>query len=212
VGIEASTDPYTRDAFKADIKKALENAFGATAVSTGKIAYRVREKKTTLPADVVPCWDYMRYDRIDDGVPIFHNGSCLFPTGGSRTVNYPAQQKANGNDKNSRTNKRYKRMVRALKKLQTLLVDEGVLSAELPSYLIECLVYNVPPGAFGHDAYLSDMRDVLAAIFNSTLESGNWNDWEEVNGLNYLYRGKPGWTHEQVHALAGAAWNKLGLE
>jgi hypothetical protein len=74
------------------------------------------------------------------------------------------------------------------------------------------LVYNVPDVAFGHDAYLSDMREALVAIFNSTLESGDWNDWEEVNRLKYLYRGKTDWTHEQVHALADAAWNKLGLK
>jgi hypothetical protein len=212
VGVETSTDPYTRDAFKADIKKALENAFGSTAISAGKIAYRVREQKTTLPADVVPCWEYKRYDRIESGVPYFHEGSCVFPTGGVRTPNYPAQQQTNGNNKNTRTGTRYKRMVRALKRLQSRLVDGGVLSAELPSYLLECLVYNVPDSAFGHDAYLQDMREVLAQIFNSTLQSGDWNDWEEVNGLKYLYRGKTSWTHDQVRALADAAWNELGLQ
>ena len=211
VGVVDSDDPYTRAGFKADIKAALEAAFGASAISVGKIAYRVREKKTTLPADVVPCWEYRRYDRIENGVPVFQEGSCVFPTGGYRTVNYPDQQLANGNDKNKRTSSRYKRMVRALKRLQTRLVDQGSLSEELPSYLIECLVYNVPDDSFGHEQYLADMRSLLATIFNSTLSSGDWNDWEEVNGLKYLYRGHSKWTHEQVRELADKAWDELGL-
>jgi len=57
VGVVDSDDPYTRSQFKADIRSALEAAFGKAAVTPGRIAYRVREKQTTLPADVVPCWE-----------------------------------------------------------------------------------------------------------------------------------------------------------
>jgi hypothetical protein len=103
-------------------------------------------------------------------------------------------------------------MVRVLKLLQTRLVESRALTEELPSYLVECLVYNVPDNQFGHEAYLSDIRGVLATIFNSTLDAGNWNDWEEVNGLKYLFRGQQPWTRQQVHELADAAWNELGLQ
>lgn len=177
----------------------------------GKIAYRVREKSTTLPADIVPCWEYRRYDRIENGYPVFQEGSCVFPTGGSRTENYPEQQRQQGNEKNSRTAKRYKRMVRTLKKFQTRLEDQGIITDPVPSYAIECLVYNVPDTSFGHSTYKADMRAVLATIFNATLPDGNWNDWEEVNGLKYLFRGNASWSHEQVHRLADAAWDELGL-
>lgn len=212
VGVVDSDDPYTREEFKADIKAALHAAFGARAVSQGRIAFRVREKATTLPADVVPSWEYRRYDRIVRGVPVCHQGTCVFPTGGVRTENFPEQQRENGNQKNSETAKRYKRMVRALKKLQTRLVEQGLLSEELPSYLIECLVYNVPNNAFGHSAYRQDMREVLASIFNATLSTGSWNDWEEVNELHYLFRGSKPWTYTAVHKLADKAWTHLGLE
>ncbi len=93
VGISSTSDPYTRDEFKKDIESALAAAFGAEAISTGRIAYRVREDKTTLPADVVPSWEFRRYDRIVNGSPVVQEGSCVFPTGGSRTVNYPARQR-----------------------------------------------------------------------------------------------------------------------
>lgn len=212
VGLVPSDDPYTVNQFKKDVRGALESAFGTSAVEAGRIAYRIREKKTTLPADVVPCVEYRRYDRIVGGVPIYHTGSSIFPSKGGRIDNYPGAQLDNGNAKNNRTKRRYKRMVRALKRLQTQLVDAGALSKELPSYLIECLVYNVPDSNFGHVTYLADMRGVLATIFNETLPNGNWKEWEEVNGLKYLFRGGQDWTRADAHLLADAAWDELGLE
>ena len=211
VGVEPSADPYTCDQFKQDVRGALETAFGKTAVNVGRIAYRVREKKTTLPTDVVPCWEYRRYERIVNGVPIYEQGARVYPTGGMFINNYPAQQLKNGRDKNNRTGGRYKRMVRALKRLEGRLVGSGQLTEELPSYLSECLVYNVADDSFGHSTYPADMRAVLATIFNETLTGGAWNDWEEVNELKYLFRGDKGWTHEQAHHLADAAWNELGF-
>jgi hypothetical protein len=112
VGIDApSKDPYTRADFKRDIKAALVEAYGESAVETGRIAYRVREKKTTLPADVVPCWEYRRYDTIVNGVPTYHEGSRIYPSDGGHTENYPKIQRTEGTAKNNRTGRRYKRMV-----------------------------------------------------------------------------------------------------
>jgi hypothetical protein len=208
VGIIDSLDPYSRSDFKADIRKALEVAFGASSVSAGRIAYRVREKATTLPADVVPSWEYRRYDRADG---TYHEGTCVFPRGGSRAENFPKLQLRNGNRKNGLTGNRYKRMVRALKKIQSKLLREGKIDESLPSYLIECLVYNVSDDEFGHEDYLADMRAVLATIFNATLNDGDWHDWEQVNRLQYLFRGAQDWDRFQVQRMAGAAWTELGF-
>jgi hypothetical protein len=214
VGNVDTLDTYTVAEFKADVRAALETAFGKTAIKVGKIAYRVRERKTTLPADVVPCFELRRYDRIVSRRPIWHQGSRIFPSGDSYIDNFPQQQLDNGNDKNkpTRTNRRYKRMVRCLKKLQTLLVDEELLDKELPSYLVECLVYNVPDGGFGNSTYKDDMRYVLMTIFNETLPAGDWNDWHEVNELKYLLRSNREWTRAQVHKLADVAWDYMGFD
>ena len=213
VGVVDSDDPYTRTQFKNDIKSALEEAFGKSAVIAGDIAYRVREEKTTLPADVVPSWDYRRYDgRTANGSPFFQEGSRIFPESGGHIDNYPDQQKSNGVAKNLRTNYRYKYMVRAMKKLHTYLDEKGLITEPLPSYFIECLVYNVPDDKFGNSTYRADARAILATMFNETLSNGNWNDWEEVNGLKYLFRGKQPWTHEQSHQFADAAWDEIGFD
>ena len=216
-GITPAANSYTIDQFKRDIHAALNQAFGSNAVKAGRIAYRVREKQTTLPADVVPCVEYHRYDRraIPGGRAVPNEGVQIFPTNGRPIINYPAQQLAKGNAKNGpgRTNHRYKQMVRALKRLQTRLVDQNALPAELPSYLIECLVYNVPDRLFGNATYVADMRQVLATIYNATLQGGDANDWVEVNELMYLFqRSEPMGTLAQVHGLAHAAWEELGFE
>ncbi|MFZ2429037.1 MAG: hypothetical protein WAW71_12925, partial [Propioniciclava sp.] len=73
-----------------------------------------------------------------------HVGSCVFPKDGSdKVVNWPQQQYTNGVTKNEATGHRYKRFVRALKRSENWLVSEQRM-APLASYLMECLVYNVP--------------------------------------------------------------------
>ena len=70
-------------------------------------------------------------------------GSCVWPkTGLTKIVNWPDQQLANGRAKNQRTGQRYKNYVRALKNAENVLVKAGTIKAK-PSYLMECLVWNV---------------------------------------------------------------------
>jgi hypothetical protein len=212
-GITApSTDKYTNAQFKADIRDALEDAFGANAIEDGNIAFRVRGGKTTLPADVVPSWEYRRYDSVSNGIPQYHEGSRVFPASGGSKDNYPKIQRDNGTAKNLDASKRYKRMVRCFKKLQTYLVENGFIDEELPSYLSECLVYNVTNDAFGHDNYYADMRAVLAQIFNATLPSGGSWDWHHVHELQYLFRGNAMKSVSEVHIVVAAAWDAMGFD
>jgi len=209
--IVPSSDTYTDAAFKADVLAALEQAFGKSAIAAGKIAYRVREKKTTLPADVVPCWEYRRYDQVINGVPVYKPGSRVYPSSGGYRDNFPELQRERGIAKNhpDRTGRRYKRMVRALKKLQTKLVADGPLDTELPSYFTECLVFNVPDSAFGHANYVDDMKTVLASIFNETMDVNSRGEWEHVHGQNYLFNGD--FKKSDAHNMADVVWDAMGL-
>jgi hypothetical protein len=110
-------------------------------------------------------------------------------------------------------------MVRALKKVQTKLVSDGLLTAELPSYFTECLVYNVDDAFFGHDTYKAaffghdtykaDMRAVLASIFNETLTTER-GEWEQVHGLTYLFVNE--FKKSDAHKMASAAWDAIGFK
>lgn len=215
--IDAQFHPYAKDyglrAFKDDIEAALVDFYGRSAVQRGNLALRVREKKTTLPADVVPCCTFKYVTNIDGrGNLTSVCGTRLRPDKGTDVTNWPQQQLENGIKKNNATNHRYKFMVRALKRLETELVKEGLLKDELPSFLIECLVYNVPDDSFNHTTYMDEMRAVLANIFNATLSDEKCKEWVEVNWRKYLFRSSQPWTRSQAHALADAAWNRLGYQ
>lgn len=172
---------------------------------------RGRSERPCLPTSS-RAGEYRRYDSLVNGVPSYNEGSRIYPSDGGYKDNYPKLQVSNGTAKNNRTRRRYKRMVRALKKLQAKLVADGKLSEELPSYLTECLVYNVPDDAFNNSAYKADMRMVLATIYNATLQDGDINDWHHVHQLQYLFRGTTDWTPAQVRTMADAVWTELGFD
>jgi hypothetical protein len=212
VGFTPYTGTYSVAQFKADLAEALSTAFGQTAVTAGNIAFRVREKRTTLPADVVPCFEYHLIDGRDSyGNARFRQGVRMFPQRGGTIDNWPAQHYENGVRKNDRTHRQFKRIVRALKRLENEMVDQGIIT-QMPSYFIECLVFNAPDTDFGHMTYLRDMREVIATIHNATLTDDACSEWVEVNDVKYLFRANPSWTRPQAHTFAARAWTYMGLE
>src|SRR5207248_1568316 len=114
---------------------------------------------------------------------------------------WPQQQYECGVRKNTATGRRYKRMVRALKRIENELVKAGLLK-ELPSFFMECLVYNVPNSEFGHQTYSQDMREVLATIFNQTLTAEACSEWVEASECKWLFHPSQGWNWRQAHELA----------
>jgi len=202
---------YTSEMFKNDVERALAVYYGSSAVTRGNIALRVREKKTTLPADVVPCFEYHQiYDVDSFGEPIYYQGTRVYKDSGGYIHNWPDQQRERGITKNLATSKRYKRMVRAVKRLENELVTQGKLG-ELPSFFMECLVYNIPNNYFNHATYLEDMRLVLAFILTKTGSKDECKDWLEVNERKYLFHSAQSWTYQQAHELASTAWTHMGL-
>jgi hypothetical protein len=212
--IDASFSPYAKPYgpkdFKADVEAALVDSYGRTAVTRGNMALRVREKKTTLPADVVPCCIYFLVSDIDSrGNLTSRRGTRLHPDKGFYINNWPQQQYDQGVAKNEATGHRYKFMVRALKHLENELVIQGLLK-ELPSFFLECLVFNASNDAFQHNTYVSDMREVLRQIFNSTPNEVQCTKWVEANYMKYLFYSNQPWTYQQAHTLAEKAWDYMG--
>ncbi len=99
-------------------------------------------------------------------------------------------------------------MVRALKRLENDLVQADLLK-ELPSFLMECLVYNVPNERVNNTTYVADMRAVLAQIFNATKSDYDCQDWLEVSERKYLFHSSQRWTRAHAHELADKAWNRM---
>lgn len=163
----------------------------------------------------MPCFEHRRYtgERLYDGSYYYLSGTEFRPDSGGRVINWPQQHYENGVAKNDATGNRFKYITRVLKRLRNEMADKGITAAKpIPSYLIECLVWNVPNEGFGHDTYTADVRYVLAHTFNETINDEKCSEWREVNELKYLFRiGQP-WTRQQAHDFLSAAWDYIGFE
>lgn len=174
--------------FKDDCQNALVAAFGVQNVERHNKCITVSEKSTTLPADVVPCLTHRRYDSRTAQ----HDGIEIRPDHGDPIVNWPRQDYDNGVSKNERTHRRYKRVVRGLKALENLMAEAG--NPETASWLIECLVYNVPDAEFGSPSDYANALSVLRWLNQALSATVGQGTWHEVNELKYLFSASQAWT------------------
>jgi hypothetical protein len=207
VGLILADYQYTQ--FKNEVWAALVSHFGQAAVARGNKAFDVHENTYRIDADVVACFEHRRYnpDRT------YHSGTELRPDKGGRIINWPQQNYDNGVWKNSQTGRRFKSIVRIIKRLRIEMEKESIAETNsIPGYLIECLVWNVPNKGFGHATYVADVQYALAHIFNETRSDSSCGEWGEVNELKYLFRPSQPWTHQQANVFSDAAWNYIGYE
>jgi hypothetical protein len=159
--------------------------------------------------DVVPSFAFRQYYRDWWWGTRYHEGTKTRRVDGSWVVNFPEQQLENGRSKNQSTNGRYKHQVRILKRIENELVKISKIG-ELPSYFMECLVYNVPDGKirplFSSTPLTTGLKAVLEHIYNGADPS-----WREPNGIKGLFDNGQPWTLEDARQLALVAWNHYGF-
>lgn len=196
-------------AWREAVQEALVQHFGSDAVTAGNIALNVSAVPGSRPsADVVPSFDYLRYD--DPQHREVHRGSCVFPAdGGRKIVNWPDQQLENGRALNTLTGQRYKKFVRAVKNAENTLVEDGVIK-DLPSYFMECLVYNLPASTLSSGATLDEgFRATLVALWGA-LDGGDAHEsWVEPNELKWLFKNESKWSVDDAKGLVLATWSYL---
>lgn len=193
------------------VGKALTDYFGAKSVTRGSKAFDVHENSYRIDADVIATFEHRRY--FSDGTDRWHAGVAFKTDSGDLIKNFPKQCHDSGVAKNNRVGRRFKRVVRILKRLRDLMQDQGITEAKnVPSFLIECLVWNVPDDRFNHDSHSADVREVLAHTFNATLNDNDCSSWVETNELKWLFKGSKPWSRVQAHDFLGAAWNQCAFK
>jgi hypothetical protein len=113
--------------------------------------------------------------------------------------------------KNKDTKLSFKKAVRILKRVENAMVV-AEKHREVPSYFIECLVYNCPNSILNRSTWIETIKGVLGTIWNE-LEGDEPSDsrWMEVNGIKYLFHSSQKWTRQDGRDFAYAAWNYLGF-
>lgn len=199
---------YTYAEFKNDVEQALTRYLGAAAVSRGNKAFDLHANTYRVDADVVATFEHRRY-HVQNGRYTYLSGTELLPDDGARIINWPHQNYENCTSKNKATGTRFKKLVRVLKCLRDEMVKEDNSAAKMiPSYLIECLVWNVPNEAFLDDHYATNLRSILWHLYSSTQTDTPCIEWGEVNELKYLFRGSQPWTRVDANNFIVAAWNR----
>jgi len=211
VGLQDATG-YSHSQFKDDVEAALRAKFGR-GILRGDKAFDVHENTYRIDADVVATIEHRCYVKRQDGTWYYLSGTALKPESGGKIINWPNQHYENGVGKNDRTSRHFKRLVRIIKRLRNEMADNGIAAAKpIPSYLIECLVWNVPDEGFMHSKYRDDVRYVLAHLFNNTMTDEPCREWVEVNRLKYLFRTSQPWTRTQAFDFVSAAWDYIGFK
>jgi len=201
--------PINYATFKNDVGAALTSYFENGHVTRGNKAFDIKENTYRIAADVVPCFEFRRY--AEDTTHI--KGTAFDPDDGGRIQNWPDQNYDNGVVKNTATGQRFKGVVRILKRLRNKMNDEKIAAAApIPSFLIECLVWNAPDDEFGHDTCTADVRETLVHLFNNTIKVDDCKEWGEINELKYLFWSGQPWTRAQAHAFLSEAWDYLGFQ
>lgn len=203
--------PYTYREFKDDVEAALVAHFGRANVKRGDKAFDIHENTYRVESDCLAAFELRLYQRDSWGQISHRSGIQFVSDKGEAIQNYPEQQHSEGVAKHDRTGQRFKKMVRILKNLRYEMDDEGVAAAKpVPSFLVECLVWNVPDHLFNRGTYYDDMRLVLASL-RVDLDDDKCEQWTEENGIKILFHWRHPWTRAQAQAFVLAAWNYVGF-
>lgn len=205
-GVSSATYTYTH--YKNDIETALVARFGRAAVHRGDKAFDIRENTYRVESDCVAAFEHRQWTRNASGRLVYVTGMEFVSDSGKEIRNYPNQQFENGEAKHVRTNRRFKKMVRIIKNLCNEMGDKKIAAAEaIPSFLIECLVYQVPDAYFGQSSFYEELRAVLAYIAVNTAFDDLCGKWAEVNDIKFLFHSAQPWTRAQANAFALAAFS-----
>lgn len=201
------TGIWTPSKLRSEVGRALRAKFPSQVDDSGSTAFKVRSSSARVDAHVVPCFDYRCYFALSgsrEGVRIVRKDNRHFE-------NFPAQQLEIGGAKNTATKGFYKQAVRVLKRVENAMLEAKV-HREVPSFFVECLVYNCPDSMLLLPTWSETVRKILAHLwtelqgYEASEESAKWL---EVNKCKYLFHANQPWSRADGRDFAKAAWNYL---
>ena len=202
---------YSYRQFKNDVERILVAHFGRENIIRNNKCIHIKENTYHVEIDVVPTWKYRNYG---DNYRVYNEGVLLIADNdGKEIINFPKQHLSNGIIKNKSTQRRFKRLVRILKKLNIRMKSEGYYNNDnITSFLLECLTYNFPNNKFYilQDCdWNSILRECIYFFWSKTKdESHEWSNWIEVSECLYLGYGHK-WSKQDVNSFMLNLWNYL---
>lgn len=167
----------------------------------------IEENSYIVDTDVVPTWNFRRYEKNSDYIL----GARFFSDSGKIITNYPKQHIENGKEKNKETSRKFKRLTRLYRKLRYKMKDDGIsVNKNITSFLLECLVWNVPNHIINDNDKWNDLlRKSIFYIYDKTKKKEDCSEWGEVSELLYLFRSNRKWSYSDVNEYMKQLWNYL---
>lgn len=187
-----SDGTYTAESLKDEVERALSAKFSQRDVQRGNKSIKVHGNSYRVDADVVPCYRLRDYrGDFNFSASNYVGGIEIRPDSGSRIRNYPEQHIKNGRSKNNATNYYFKKHVRIMKKLRSLMEDSGYSSAEkMSSFGIESLLWNVPNEKFMlYSSYRFTFDELIGYLYSN---QSTVCTFKEINGIKSMFEDNPG--------------------
>ncbi len=210
----SGTIEETLGKLRSELASDLIITFGKDRVdATGNKAIRLSGMTGGAEVDVVPVCRFQhiswltalrRYDILE--------GVAILSRSGGWTYNFPDQHAANGVEKRARTQQRFKKVVRVFKRLRQDLIDHGKLKAKVPSFLVECLVYEVEDHHFlveADDRY-DRVRRIARRLRQLLVDPQAEAKMHEINGIKWLFHPTQPWSRADALAFVDAVISHLG--
>jgi hypothetical protein len=91
------------------------------------------------------------------------------------------------------------------------MIDDGInINNGITSFLLECLVWNLPNEIFNnYNTWDDRLKQSIIHIYDKTKNDSLCDDWGEVSELLYLFKGNRKWTVNDVNQYMIQAWNYL---
>lgn len=202
-----SDSDYKFSEYKDAVERALVAKFGRKDIVRNDKCITVLANTYRVEADVVPTFKYNRHD--DNGGKAI--GTKFITDEGYPVINYPLQHIENGKLKNSQTQKRFKRLTRIFKRIRYKMIEDKIpVNDNITSFLIECLLWNVPNNVFNdYDTWTERLKQSIVYLYNNTKEDKDCKEWGEVSELLYLFHSGRKWSREDVNSFLLQAWKYL---
>ena len=197
--------------YKCRVKRAIVNKFGSDAVTEGNKSLKVKSNSYHVNADVVVAFmlkDYRiinSYDSQD-----YVEGIRFEASNGITVTNYPKEHIQNGREKNKQTNHYYKYLTRIFKRIRNAMVEDELINGDkISSFLVECLVWNVPNNIITrYPTWEETVKQAIIYLYNAIKENKH-TEWGEVSERLYLFVGRK-WSASDAQAFLYDMWNYLG--
>lgn len=204
----------TYDEYYRRVYRAIVNKFGSANVTKGNKSIKINSNTYHVNADVVVAFMLKNFYYNNSINPsVYVEGIKFISQDGKEVVNYPKVHIENGKSKNNQTNYKYKKLVRILKKARSEMIEKGLVNGDkISSFLVECLVWNVPNSKIsGYYTWDDTVKQAIIYLCNEIKNNADEvKKWGEVSEILYLFHSGRKWTVEDAEKFLVAAWNYLG--